>query len=218
MSPILEVKNLTSQIQRQGNPLIHKLSLTLKNQDRLILSGPSGIGKSVLLRTLVFLDPLKEGDIYFQGNKITAEQVPRFRSQVVYLGQKPSLSEGTVEDNFKKAFEFKTHKELVYSREKVIPILELFKLGETFLNQQAKLLSGGEAQIMALIRALIIEPKVLLLDEPTASIDVLKTEIFEKHIVDWIASSQERALIWITHQKAQENRIGTRVLDLSPKY
>lgn len=216
MSPILEVINLTSQIHRQGSPIFQRLSFALQNQERLVLRGPSGIGKSVLLRTLVFLDPLQEGDIYFQSKKLTPEQIPLFRSQVLYLGQKPSLSEGTVEDNFKKAFEFKTHKKRSYSKEKALQILNLFNLGEPFLNQQAKLLSGGEAQIMALIRALIIEPKVLLLDEPTASLDVLRSEVFEKHLIDWVTSSEDRALIWITHQKEQEYRIGTRVLTLTP--
>jgi len=212
MTPILEVRNLSSRIERQGIPLIRSFSFSLQRQERLVLTGPSGVGKSVLLRTIAFLEPLKEGEIYFYGKKLSPNEIPQFRSQVMYLAQKPSLSEGTVEDNFKRVFAFKSQKEKKYNSELVLGFLKQFNLSESFLNQQAKLLSGGEAQILALIRALILEPSVLLLDEPTASIDSFRITAFEKRIMDWVHSSQDRALIWITHQKEQEHRLSTRVL------
>jgi putative ABC transport system ATP-binding protein len=214
MTPILEARNLSSRIERQGISLIRSFSFSLHQQERLVLTGPSGVGKSVLLRTIAFLEPLKEGEIYFYGKKLSQEEIPQFRSRVIYLAQKPSLSEDTVEDNFKRVFAFKSHKEKKYSRDQVLGFLKQFNLSESFLDQQAKLLSGGEAQILALIRALILKPSVLLLDEPTASLDSFRIEAFENGVLDWVNSSQDRSLIWVTHQKEQKSRLGTRVLTL----
>ena len=212
--PILEIRNLSSEIARQGTPLLQSISISLHEKERLVLTGPSGVGKSLLLRMIVFIDPIKSGEIYFHEKKISQTDIPFFRSQVIYLGQKPSLIEGTVEDNLKGAFKLKIHSEKKYNRERVLTCLKTFDLSEGFLNQQAKLLSGGEAQIMAIIRALILDPKVLLLDEPTASLDSRRSKNFEDCIIDWVNNSQERAFIWITHQREQENRLGTRILNL----
>ena len=214
MNPILQIKDLSSPLQREGVPLLNSVSFTLQSGDRLVLTGPSGSGKSLLLRTLTYLDPTASGDIFFMGSPVTAERVPYFRSQVIYLGQKPCLSEGTVEDNLKKVFEFKVHRNKKYERDRVLELLRSFHFGPSFLSQPAKLLSGGESQVVALIRAIILDPVILLLDEPTASLDSAKNDVFENLVVSWIKAASNRSFIWITHQKEQEQRVGNRWISL----
>ena len=214
MIPILEMKNITSELSKVGEPILNCLSFSLNPKDRLVLKGPSGSGKSLLLRSLVFLDPIRSGEVWFQNQKVKLEEIPNYRSRVVYLGQKPSLIEGSVEDNLKFAFQLKTHQNKKYDRNSVLKIVNTFNFEESFLNQSAKFLSGGESQIVALVRALILDPQILLLDEPTASLDTNRSEVFERLIIQWVEESQDRAFIWVTHHKDQEKKVGNSFLSL----
>ena len=217
MIPILEMKNITSELSKMGVPILNRLSFSLNPKDRLVLKGPSGSGKSLLLRSLIFLDPIRSGEVWFQNQKVKPEEIPNYRSRVIYLSQKPSLIEGSVEDNFKFALGLKTHQNKKYDRNSVLKILNTFNFEESFLNQSAKFLSGGESQIVALVRALILDPQILLLDEPTASLDTNRSEVFERLIIQWVEESQDRAFIWVTHQKDQEKKVGKTFLSLETR-
>jgi putative ABC transport system ATP-binding protein len=217
MTPVLEIKNITSDLSKMGTPILNSLSFSLNPKDRLVLKGPSGSGKSLLLRSLIFLDPIRSGEIYFQNQKVKSEDIPNYRSRVIYLSQKPSLIEGSVEDNFKFALGLKTHQNKKYDRLSVLKLIKLFNLEESFLKQPAKYLSGGEGQIVALVRALILEPQILLLDEPTASLDANRSEVFEKFMFQWVEESQDRAFIWVTHHKDQEKKVGKSFLSLETR-
>lgn len=214
MNPILELKNITSELSKMGTPLLNSFSFSLNPKDRLVLKGPSGSGKSLLLRSLIFLDPIRAGEIWFHNQQVKPEGIPIYRSRVIYLSQKPSLLEGSVEDNLKFAFGLKTHQNKNYDRSSVLKFIKLFNLEESFLNQSAKYLSGGEGQIVALIRALILDPEIFLLDEPTASLDVARSETFEKLMVQWVEESKDRAFIWVTHHKDQEKKVGNTFVTL----
>ena len=218
MTPLLEIKNLTSQITREGRPLLNAVSFSLNKSDRLVLKGASGSGKSLLLRSLIFLDPLSSGEVFLNGKLIAPKEVPHYRSQVIYHGQKPSLLEGTVQENLEGPFSFQIHQNKKYDRQIISHYLSIFNLQDSFLNQSAKLLSGGEAQIVALLRALILQPQILLLDEPTASLDKARGDIFEREIIRWVedspAEEQNRSFIWVTHQKEQALKMGTSFLSL----
>jgi putative ABC transport system ATP-binding protein len=214
MIPILEMKNITSELSKMGVPILNRLSFSLNPKDRLVLKGPSGSGKSLLLRSLIFLDPIRSGEVWFQNQKVKPEEIPNYRSRVIYLGQKPSLLEGSVEDNLKFAFQLKTHQNKKYDRKSVLKLVNSFNFEESFLTQSAKFLSGGESQIVALVRALILDPQILLLDEPTASLDASRSDIFEKLIVKWVEESEDRAFIWVTHHREQEEKVGTAFLSL----
>jgi len=215
MNPTLEAKKISSQIKKSGTALLKSVSLSLFPQDKLVLTGESGSGKTLLLKTLVLLEPISEGEVFFEGRKLESTQMPAYRSRVIYLSQKSSFVEGSVEENLTWSFHLKTHQKRTYSKPLVLDYLKRFNLNESFLSLHAKQLSGGEGQIVALIRALILNPKVLLLDEPTASLDINRAQIFERLILDWIGANPDRSFIWVTHQKEQEQRLGNKVLTLS---
>jgi putative ABC transport system ATP-binding protein len=195
--------------------LLHGICIAVRPGDRISLIGPSGSGKTVLLRALALLDPHDEGNIEWEGGSLSGEAIPTYRKQVVYLHQRPALFEGTVEDNLKFPFTLKSHRGKLFDRERAVCILETLKRDETFLEKSSRDLSGGEAQIVALIRCLQLDPAMLLLDEPTASLDRATADAAEELLDRWQhEASRDRSFIWVSHDLEQAKRMSGRRLQM----
>ena len=195
--------------------LLRGISIEVRPGDRIALTGPSGSGKTVLLRALAILDPHDEGSIEWEGRSLSGEAIPAYRKQVVYLHQRPALFEGTVEDNLKFPFTLKSHREKLFDKERVVCILETLRRDEAFLKKSSRDLSGGEAQIVALIRCLQLDPAMLLLDEPTASLDRATADTAEELLDRWQReASRDRSFIWVSHDFEQAKRMSGRRLQM----
>ncbi len=205
----LEAIGLARKDEHSGAMLLHPTQLKLAPRDRLVLSGPSGAGKSVLLRALALLDQT-EGTLLWQGQTVARAQVPAYRRTVAYLRQRPALFGGTVEDNLLTPFSLGIYRGLAFDRAPALAYFARAGHDAAFLAQQADELSGGEQQLVALVRTLQLGPTVLLLDEPTASLDP-ETAVMVEAIVDaWYQQTPEAAWIWVTHDPAQGKRVGAR--------
>ena len=182
---------------------------------RLALLGPTGAGKTVLLRAMALLDPLDEGTIEWQGRAVVGDSVPRYRKQVVYLHQRPALLDGSVEDNLRHPFTLKVHQDRRFDRSRVLTLLDGLGRGVAFLEKSSRDLSGGEAQIVALVRAVQLDPAILLLDEPTASLDQVTAQAVEGLLDGWFAAGHvQRALVWVSHDLDQAHRVTTERLTM----
>lgn len=184
--------------------------------ERIVLSGASGVGKSRLLKSLVGLDDVKIRD------ESKDKSSPQFFSDrplanTFYLPQRPYFIPGTVEENLKWPFQFGVYKTKAYEPDFIKRLLNSFGLSEALLEKNATTLSGGEAQVVHLIRCLQFKPKVLLLDEPCSSMDAGRTQLVEEFLINWVKEENDRALIMITHQKDQMQRFATRVLCLKDR-
>ncbi|WP_417378383.1 ABC transporter ATP-binding protein [Gimesia sp.] len=209
---LLEARQIGRQTS-DGQWLIRKLSLSVYPGDQIAISGPTGSGKSVFLRSLAMLDEIQEGSILFHDEPVRDKQLPEYRSRVVYLQQRPVLIEGTVESNLKFAFQFQVNQHKDHNPDYIRSFLESFGRPESFLKKKSTSLSGGEGQIVALLRALILSPQVLLLDEPTSGLDPETTQQFESIILQWLESSEESpAFVWITHDRSQAQRLADKVM------
>lgn len=215
--PILTVNQLGRRLSQRW--LWRKLSFELSSGETLGIVGPSGIGKSLLMRSLVFLDSFEEGQISVQGKSITRWDKPKLRRQMLYLAQSPGLLEGTVEENLQAVWRFKVQPSggdaCTYSREKVLKLFKAVGRGEPFLKLEGDRLSGGERQLLGLVRGLQLNPQVLLLDEPTAALDPETTCQVEELLRVWVNGVCNRAYLWISHDPEQMARMTRSQLDLS---
>jgi putative ABC transport system ATP-binding protein len=213
--PLLKACGLGRRKPGSEDWLLRGVCIAIRAGDRIALIGPSGSGKTVLLRALALLDPHDEGSIEWEARSLSGEAIPAYRTQVVYLHQRPALFEGTVEDNLKYPFTLKSHRGKGIDRERVVCLLETLKRDETFLEKSSRDLSGGEAQIAALIRCLQLDPAMLLLDEPTASLDRATAEAAEELLDRWqLEAPHERNFIWVSHDLEQAKRMSGRRLQM----
>ncbi|MDA8563367.1 ATP-binding cassette domain-containing protein [Mariniblastus sp.] len=197
------------------NTLLDSASIAVNAGERVALTGASGSGKTVLLRALALLDPIDSGTVQWNGADIEDAEVPRFRSRVMYLHQQPASREGTVESVLEEPFQLQVHKQKPFSREQIVQWLEQLDKPESFLNQSHIDLSGGESQIVALLRAMQLNPNVLLLDEPTSALDADTSLKVESWLVDWVQATDDRAFLWITHDVQQAERISNRAIRIA---
>ncbi len=214
-TPAIEVIGIGRRDPNGDGWLIRDIRFDLHFGDRLGLVGPSGAGKTVLMRAIAMLDPLDAGSIQWQGRVIRGEAVPSYRKHVVYLHQRSALWDGTVEDNLRSPYSLKAHAAESFDRDRVVGLLRDLGREPAFLAKSSRDLSGGEAPIGALIRAVQLDPIVLLLDEPTASLDPATAEAVEGLLDGWLnARGNERALVWVSHDRNQTLRVTTRQLIL----
>jgi putative ABC transport system ATP-binding protein len=219
---LLSVQNLGRQVA--GRWLWRGVSFTLPAGERLGLVAPSGAGKTLLMRSLVLLDPVQAGQITFAGKSPVAWSLPMLRRQMVYLPQRATAFPGTVEANLKQVFQLGVNRpgpgsgksagsHRGYNRDQVLTWLHQLGRSADFLGLQAAQLSGGEGQILALLRALQLAPRLLLLDEPTASLDGDTTHQVEALLYDWLQVG-DRACLLTSHDRQQIERFTTQQLNL----
>jgi putative ABC transport system ATP-binding protein len=195
--------------------LVEGVSLELRPGERLAVTGPSGSGKTLLLRALALLDPIDQGRILWKGAAVHREQVPRFRRQVMYVHQRPALPEETVAAVLRGPFALGVHRSRRFDEDRIRGWLTEVARDESFLTKLTRELSGGEMQIVALLRALQLNPTILLLDEPTAALDSSTAHSVETLLQQWSTESGDgRALIWVTHDAAQAQRVAEKTLHL----
>lgn len=158
------------------------------------VSGRSGAGKSLLLRAIADLDP-HDGDIWLDGQACSSMPAPQWRRHVTYVAAESGWWHDTVGPHFPPDTDFS----------------ELFpRLGidPSYADMPVHRLSTGEKQRLALLRALCLKSKVLLLDEPTSSLDPESVEMVERLLRERMEAGT--AIILVTHDADQAVRMGTR--------
>ncbi len=170
--------------------------------------GPSGVGKTTLLRIINFLETPTSGRLLFNGSEYTISQKYSVMRRMSLLFQTPAIFNTSVFENVAYGLKFRgVDKKTI--EEKVTRALHIVGL-EGMERQKARTLSGGEAQRMAFARAMVYEPDVLLLDEPTANLDpanVAKIEAIIKRII----SERGTTIVIATHNIPQVRRMADRV-------
>lgn len=214
-NPILCVQSLGRRVENYW--IWNNLSFQLFPGERVALLGASGSGKSLLLRALAGLDPVQAGQIIFQGQPMKSWFMPIYRSQIIYLHQRPALWEGTVEENLQRVYKLGVHHHNVYNRKVILDYLQILHKPADFLQRPMRAISGGEGQIVAFLRALQLSPSILLLDEPTASLDTGTAQSLEALVAVWQRQDPLRAYLWTSHDPKQLERITNRQIRLKEK-
>ena len=179
--------------------------LTIVEGRLYTLTGANGAGKSTLLSILAFLAPPTSGEIFYAGKRVDWDHgsVEEYRRKVTLLHQSPYLFGGSVHDNV--AFGLKVRGiRGEEQRRRIDKALDVVGLRE-FRDRKARELSGGEAQRVAMARALALNPEVLLLDEPLANIDRETTGLLETVIASLPA--QGTTVVMTTHDPEHPGRL-----------
>lgn len=217
MVAILEIERLSCCLSRGEDGRRVELQATLPAGEVLVLRGPSGAGKSTLLKALARLKEAA-GTVRLAGVDWRQIPPPVWRRRVHYLAQQPAMFAGSVLDNLKRPFELaEVKKYAAFDESLVQDALQRLNLAPALLDQEARTISGGEAARIALLRAMLTGPQVLLLDEPTAALDEESRRAVLQYIKDWLVEPG-RAAILVSHREEDAGFFPRRqVVEISPR-
>ncbi len=198
----------------QKNPILDQVNLTVKPGEHIAIIGASGVGKSTLLNLLLgFLQPTT-GTILIHDVALTVESMDAWRCHLGWLSQNPTLFRGSIRDNLLLAKPDATQTQLLQALEHAyaLDFVQALPQGiDTLLGEQNLGLSGGQAQRIALARVYLKNPDVLLLDEPTASLDQDSQQLVMQSLQTY---AHDKTLILLTHRLDTLKKMD-RVLALS---
>jgi len=206
---LLRIENLDLIVNEneKSRVLSKGISLSLKKGEIVPLVGPSGCGKSTLLRAIVRFFPYQNGNIYFKNSDIQHLTPAELRTNVTLLLQKASFDPGTVKENLLTPFSFKNVKRDIPDKNELKDCLSKCSLPEKILESDISKLSGGEAQRVSLARTMLLNPTVVLLDEPTSNLDEESSAKLVSAIKEWVKDG-EHAVLWIVHEREVLKMIG----------
>lgn len=198
--------SLDKEPSTPARALISGASGTLLSGQVTVLTGASGSGKSLLLRVLAGLLPMSSGTVRLSDDTSSNvyhdihETAPiRWRKQVALLAQHPQLLDGSVLENLQMPYQLHAHQSQTFDIDWHVAQLEHLDRSADFLQQDAKHLSGGERQLVNTLRLLQLSPQVLLLDEPTAALDMDTSAQLVNLLINWLHTDAQRTLLWVTH-------------------
>ena len=205
---MLDCQNLV--VTYESTPVLQNLSIYIGAGEVVALTGPSGSGKTTLLRCIAGLEVVESGTILLSGEEITSKPAHLRRIGLVFQDNQlfPHLN---VAKNISYSLMIQGSKQKLMD-EKVAEVLEL--VGLTHLSQREVFkLSGGEAKRIAVARALVAQPKVLLLDEPLNGLD---KELHARLLADLgtLLRLRGTTTLHVTHDQDEANAIADRVLDI----
>lgn len=194
--------------------LLQDISLEIAPGEAVALMGGSGSGKSTLARLLLRLLPCDTGKIYFRGTDITelsGKELAGFRRSVQFISQRPESfldPRKTLSYSLREALEVFS---LPYAEEQALEMLDLVKLNAKLLERYPHQVSGGEIQRICLVRALLLEPELLILDEPTSMLDIsVQAQIL--HLLKDIRTQKQIAYLFISHDRLISEWLCDRVV------
>jgi putative ABC transport system ATP-binding protein len=189
-----------------GETILDGVSIAVDAGETMAVVGPSGAGKSSFLRLLNRLDEPTGGTVYLDGTDYRRLDPRTLRKRVGLVPQQPALRDGTVGENVTIGPRLRGDS---VTEERLAGLLGAVGLSG-YADRDVGDLSGGEAQRVAIARTVANDPDVLLLDEPTASLDSEAEEDVERLLTDLLATG-ERTAVLVTHDERQAARLADRV-------
>jgi tungstate transport system ATP-binding protein len=195
-------------INRNGRAALQVNSLDIQRGETLTVVGPNGSGKSTLLLALARLLKPSRGDILYDGKSLKQLNELEYRRKISFVFQAPLLMDMTVEQNVALGLKFRgTSKEEAQARAHEW----MRQLGvDSLAKRRAGQLSGGEAQRVSLARAFVLEPELLLLDEPFAALDPPTRSKLIQDLYDLLEGTQ-RTAVFVTHNLSEAAKLSHRI-------
>lgn len=190
-------------LTRGGKRVLHDVSAAFRRNEVSTIVGPSGSGKTSLLRCLNRLEAPDVGRVLLDGSDVVSMDPTELRRRVGMIFQVPLLFPGDVRSNL-------AYGSADLDEPKMVASLAAAGLDPSFLDRDARALSVGQAQRACIARALVRDPEVLLMDEPTSSLDKDAAARIEALIGTLVADGL--SIVLVTHDLAQAKRVGSHAL------
>ncbi len=206
MKRLIEIRDL--QIQRNGLTALEINSLDVQRGETLAVVGPNGAGKTTLLLTLAHLLRPARGEVKYDGKPIHEWEELEYRRKIAFVFQDPLLMDMSVEENVSLGLKFRG----VDKSERHVHAMKWMKaMGvESLSKRRAGQLSGGEAQRVSLARAFVLDPELLLMDEPFSAVDPQTRSQLLKDL-STLLSHDHRTTIFVTHNLKEAAQMSHRV-------
>lgn len=196
-TPIISLKQISFKIAQEM--ILEDITFDIQKGEVLTITGPSGSGKSTLLKLIGSLFSPTEGTIVYKGKELKQIDPEIYRKEVSYFFQNASLFDQTVKDNLVFPYFIR---DKVADERYIKSYLEKVKIPESYYNKPVAELSGGEKQRVALVRNLLFQPEVLLLDEVTSSLDANNKAIIHSVLSD-LNKEKQVTIVKITHDETK---------------
>ena len=205
---VVEEKKVNLQITEQGVVAVQEFNLEIADKEFIVLVGPSGCGKSTTLRMVAGLEEITEGELFIDGTLVN-DVAPKDRDIAMVFQNYALYPHMTVYDNI--AFALKLRKlpkaEIDKKVKEAAEILDITQ----YLNRKPKALSGGQRQRVAIGRAIVREPKVLLMDEPLSNLDAKLRNQMRAEIIK-LRQKINTTFIYVTHDQTEAMTLGDRIV------
>lgn len=203
---MISVKNLV--VQRNGRDALKISTLEIKKGETIAVIGPNGAGKSTFLLVLARLIKPSQGEIFFNGKLQQDWDNLEYRRKIAFVFQDPLLMDMSVQDNIALGLKFRGVNK-GNAQEQVIRWSDAMGVAH-LLGRRAGQLSGGEAQRVSLARAFILDPELLLMDEPFSAVDPQTRSQLLKDLSK-VLSKTNRTTIFVTHNLNEAALVGDRI-------
>ncbi|MFZ3058977.1 MAG: phosphate ABC transporter ATP-binding protein [Candidatus Methanoperedens sp.] len=206
MEELFRIENVCMAFGKKE--VLKNINLEIKRGEIFAIIGPSGAGKTTLLRILNLFEKPLSGTLIFNGISLDAGKTGNMRRRMSLLFQTPSVFNGSVFDNVAYGLKVRGFDKRAIEKkvEDALNTVGLPGMGK----EKARMLSGGEAQRMAFARAIVYDPEILLLDEPTSNLDPANVANIEE-IIKRIRDERGTTILIATHNIPQVRRIADRV-------
>ncbi|MEW5938142.1 MAG: ATP-binding cassette domain-containing protein [Chloroflexota bacterium] len=206
MNNFIEIKDLL--VKREKHVALRVDSLSIPRGETLAVVGPNGAGKSTLLLALARLIKISQGEIVVDGCSIVDCDELEYRRKIAFVFQDPLLMDMSVEDNVGLGLKFRgVAREEIHARAgRWMKAMGIESLGQRRAGQ----LSGGEAQRVSLARAFVLDPELLLMDEPFSAVDP-QTRAQLLQDLSSLLAQDHRTTIFVTHNLKEAAQMGDRV-------
>lgn len=192
---LIQVENVSKTIKERT--LFSNISLDFKKGEVFHLIGPSGTGKSTFLKGLVGLVEYSSGKVSYYPHTENHLTFPEIRSRIHYIGQFNPSYDLKVLDYINLVYRLEVYKVKKFDLSELEKYLEYFQFNKDILNKNLNFLSGGELQIIRIIRSFLLEPEALLLDEASTAMDGNLKNKFEKILREKVTNGL--SLISVSH-------------------
>src|SRR5438270_1981013 len=190
---------------------VHATDLSVERGKTTVLIGPSGCGKSTLLRLIIGLIQPDSGQIQFDGTQLRSDNIDIVRRRVGYVIQEGGLFPHLTARGNILLMARHPGRDENRTRARLGELCALTRFPESLLDRYPLELSGGQRQRVSLMRALMLSPELLLLDEPLGALDPLVRAALQKDLKEIFARLKQTALL-VTHDLAEAAKLGSRIV------